>query len=147
MPINGLISFILTDQWKCTVYVLKESAKSGKGESKKLQLGSVSIYAENIYCIRWIKGIIKYNSIERVLLVIMYHFSTKYQIDRNVGSRGVNLGQLMQPHGIATLSPSVSGENGYQLIIADTGNNRVQVIDAISGQFSRLIGGTIKGGK
>ena len=77
----------------------------------------------------------------------MYHFSTKYQIDRNVGSRGVNLGQLMQPHGIATLSPSVSGENGYQLIIADTGNNRVQVIDAISGQFSRLIGGTIKGGK
>ena len=52
----------------------------------------------------------------------------------------------MQPHGIAALSPSVSGENGYQLIIADTGNNRVQVIDAISGQFSRLIGGTIKGG-
>lgn len=72
--------------------------------------------------------------------------SIKYQIDRNVGSRGANLGQLMQPHGIAALSPSVSGENGYQLIIADTGNNRVQVIDAISGQFSRLIGGTIKGG-
>ena len=52
----------------------------------------------------------------------------------------------MQPHGIATLSPSVSGENGYQLVIADTGNNRVQVIDAISGQFSRLIGRTIKEG-
>ena len=90
--------------------------------------------------------VIKYDLFLRVLFVFTYLFSTKYQIDRNVGSRGVNLGQLMQPHGIATLSPSVSGENGYQLVIADTGNNRVQVIDAISGQFSRLIGGTIKGG-
>lgn len=71
----------------------------------------------------------------------------KYQIDRNVGSRGGNLGQLMQPHGIALLSASVSGDNGHHLIIADTGNNRVQVINAISGQFSRLIGGTVKGGE
>ena len=53
----------------------------------------------------------------------------------------------MQPHGIAMLSAAVSGDNGHHLIIADTGNNRVQVINAISGQFSRLIGGTVKGGK
>ena len=45
---NAFISSILSDQWKCTVYVLKESTKSGKGESKKLQLGSVSICVQNI---------------------------------------------------------------------------------------------------
>ena len=67
-------------------------------------------------------------------------------MDRCVGNRGTNLGQLMQPHGIANLSHAASGDNGYYLIIADTGNNRVQVINAISGQFSRLIGGTVKGG-
>ena len=53
----------------------------------------------------------------------------------------------MQPHGIATIGASSSSDKGYYLIIADTGNNRVQVLSAITGQFSQLIGGTIKGGK
>ena len=58
----------------------------------------------------------------------------------------MSLGQLMQPHGIAALSPSSSKDKGYYLIVADTGNNRVQVLSALTGQFSRLIGGTVKGG-
>ena len=68
-------------------------------------------------------------------------------MDRSIGSRGVSLGQLMQPHGIATLAPSSSIDKGYYLIVADTGNNRVQVLSALTGQFSRLIGGTVKGGQ
>ena len=53
----------------------------------------------------------------------------------------------MQPHGIAALAPSSSSDKGYYLIVADTGNNRVQVLSALTGQFSRLIGGTVKGGQ
>ena len=34
--------------------------------------------------------------------------------------------------------------DGYNLIVADTGNNRVQVLSADTGQFLRLIGGTVK---
>ena len=53
----------------------------------------------------------------------------------------------MQPHGMTAHFSSSSNDKGYYIIIADTGNNRVQVLSADTGNFIRLIGGTVKGGK
>ena len=36
--------------------------------------------------------------------------------------------------------------SGYYLIVADTGNNMVQVVSAVTGQFIRLIGGIVPKG-
>ena len=41
----------------------------------------------------------------------------QYEVDRSIGSRGDALGQLMQPHGIATLGPSLSSDKGYYIIV------------------------------
>jgi len=60
------------------------------------------------------------------------------ELFRSIGDRGSDVGQLNGPQGVAVYSPLDEGEEKL-LFVADSGNKRVQVFNAISGSFIRSI--------
>ena len=65
----------------------------------------------------------------------------KYHVLLYLGSLGRPKSHEVEP------SFKSDSDKGYYLIVADTGNSRVQILSAVTGQFVRLIGGTVKGGR
>jgi DNA-binding beta-propeller fold protein YncE len=61
-----------------------------------------------------------------------------------IGTRGSGVGPLQYPYMMALQIPS-RADDPTLLYVADTNNNRVQVFNAVTGQYVRMLGTGVAG--